>query len=244
MIFLLGVGLIDVSAKAEQPNPATRYHDCLALARKSPSKGFDAAIMWRDLGGDVAAEHCAAVSLFGLKQYQESAKRLEALAQVRTLSPPLKTDILAQSAQGWFLSGDLSRADAVLSAALSISPDDPMLLTDRAQIRATQNDLIGAISDLDRALSFDPNLVDALVFRAAAQRLNGNDTAATLDANEALQIDSKHPEALLERGILRRQAGDTAGARQDWLQLIELYPNTVAAGMAQTNLGNMDVNKD
>ena len=61
------------------------------------------------------------------------------------------------------------------------------------------------------------------------------------DVNTVLMRDPIHPEALLERGILRRLNDDNAGARADWLKLLEIAPHSSAATAARANLERMDL---
>ncbi|MGE5475968.1 MAG: tetratricopeptide repeat protein, partial [Bacteroidales bacterium] len=61
------------------------------------------------------------------------------------------------------------------------------------------------------------------------------------DIANALKLDGDFPDALLERGILRRMKGDDAGAREDWLKVIELAGENPAAETARGNLEKMDV---
>ena len=63
---------------------AQAYEKCLGLARSDPAQGFEAAIDWRDTGGGMAAQHCTAVALAELGQFQEAATRLEQLADKMT----------------------------------------------------------------------------------------------------------------------------------------------------------------
>ena len=78
------------------------------------------------------------------------------------------------------------------------------------------------------------------MFRASANRHLDRLDAAAADLTRALSIDSRHPEGLLERGILRRIRGDNAGARRDWLKVLEIAPDSPAAEMSRTNLQKMD----
>src|SRR3546814_7040409 len=75
---------------------------------------------------------------------------------------------------------------------------------------------------LNLALETDPRRVDALVLRASAYRYVDAPDFALENVERALAIAPEHPEALLERGILRRLKGDVAGARADWLKLLEI----------------------
>src|SRR3546814_13378327 len=101
-----------------------------------------------------------------------------------------------------------------------------LLRIDRAMTLAAKGRYWEAIDDLNLALAADPRRVDALVLRASAYRYVDAPDFALKNVERALAIAPEHPEALLERGILRRLKGDVAGARADWLQLLDLPPGT------------------
>lgn len=220
---------------------ARRYVACMALAETAPGEAFDEAIGWRDLGGGDAASHCQAKALFYLQQYGEAARRFEALAQAVKSGPKFKAELLAQAAQGWMQDNNPERADDVLTAAVGLNPEDPDLWIDRGLARAGFRSYRPAIADFTRALELDPDLTEAYTFRAAAHRYLEEPDAAATDIDRALALDSLNPDALLERGILRRLKGDAAGARADWLLVIEVAPGTAAATNAQGNLQALDL---
>ncbi|MSO94109.1 MAG: tetratricopeptide repeat protein [Rhodospirillales bacterium] len=224
-----------------EPSDAERYQRCMALVEKNPDGAFDKALEWQGLGGGEAAEHCLAAALFGLKQYREAGRRLEAMALQSKERDIVRVGLLAQAARAWLLADDPARSFDVLTAAIKLNPDDPDLLIDRAEARAAMKHYREAIDDLDQAVRLDPGRADAYVFRATAQRFLDDLARAEADAERALTLDPRHPEGLLERGILRRLKGDTAGARQDWLAVLQAAAGTAAADAAQRNIEMMDV---
>lgn len=239
-LFVLSL-LLTIPAAAEEINQ--RYRDCMALAKKTPQAAFDEALAWTGLGGGQAADHCAAAALVGLGQYEEAARRFEALAQVIKAEAPARADLLAQAAQAWLLGGDGARAEAVLDAALKLAPGDVDLHIDRAAARAQMGRYRSAVADLTQAIAKDPGRADAYVFRASAYRFLDDPARAEADVERALALDAGHAEGLLERGILRRLQGDDAGARRDWLAILTGHPGTPAADAAKANLEKMDVRK-
>ena len=231
------------AAAAEQTDreAARQYAACMSLAETAPGEAFDEAIAWRDMGGGNAASHCQAKALFYLQQYGEAARRFEALAQAVKSGPKFKAELLAQAAQGWMQDNNPERADDVLTAAVQLNPEHPELWIDRGLARAGLRSYRTAIADFTQALELDPDLVAAYTFRAAAHRYLDELDATAADLERALALDSLNPDALLERGILRRLKGDAAGARADWLLVIEVAPGTAAASTAQGNLQNLDL---
>jgi len=237
-------GLLAGAATADssdRQDPIRRYAACMALAETDAQAAFDMALEWRDMGGRDAASHCMAKALFYLHQYDEAARRFETLAQTVRSGPKFKAELLAHAAQAWMQDNNPERADDVLTAAVQLSPDDPELWVDRGLARAGFRSYRAAIADFSRAIEIDPDLVEAYTFRAAARRYLDEPEAAAADLERALALDSLNPGALLERGILRRLAGDNAGARADWMLVIEMAPDTAAARTAQANLQKMDL---
>ena len=245
---LAGALLAPLSAAQAQHQPAVEadhYARCLDEAQRNPQAAFDSAEAWRDTGGGHPAEHCIAVALIGLKQYAEAAKRLEKLADEMFKAPlDLRTEVLSQAGQAWLLDGNAPRAAEMETLALQLTPDDPDLLTDRAEALAAQTKYKEAIADLDRALARDPARVDALIYRASAQRSLNRLDPALRDVEAALRLAPDEPDALLERGNIRRLKGDDAGARKDWLRVALVAPNTAADTAAKDNLEKMDVKPD
>ena len=233
--------LVQPSATKEIDH-AKKYQDCIVLSKIAPEEAFGSALAWRDFGGGEAAEHCVAASLVALEQFAEAATRLEALAQRTNRASSIKASLLGHAAQAWLLDDKPERAETVLTAALKLAPDQPDLFVDRAQARAGRNDYASAIEDLNRAIDIQGGSADAFAFRATAQRYLKQTEAAFRDVGYALALDLFHPEALLERGNLRRIKGDESGAREDWLTVLSVAPNTPAAIAARANLENMDVN--
>src|SRR6185503_7740950 len=61
--------------------PADSYEACVAVIDTNAGEAFDKALAWRDRGGGVQAEHCAALALISLDEAAEAASRLGNLAQ-------------------------------------------------------------------------------------------------------------------------------------------------------------------
>jgi tetratricopeptide (TPR) repeat protein len=224
---------------------ADHYARCMDDARRNPAAALESATAWRNSGGGHPAEHCAAVALIGLKRYGEAGKRFDGLADAMIKAPAeLRAEVLDQAGQAWLLAGDAARAEGSLTAALALIPEDPDLLTDRAEAYAAQKRYGEAIADLDRALARDGRRVDALIFRASAYRSSGKLDAALRDIDAAVLLAPDDPDALLERGNVRGLKGDDAGARQDWRRVAQLAPNTPAAAAATDNLAKLDNTPD
>ena len=241
LVAIILTGMDPNAAAGKEVDHASQYRTCMAQAGNAPKDAFEAALRWRDLGGGEAAEHCIAAALMGLGQYREAAGRLEKLAKRSKRKAGVKAGLLAHAAQAWILAGQSFRAEAVLTAALKLTPDDSALMIDRAQARAGIRDYAGAVEDLNRVIGLEDRPADAFVFRASAYRLLDKLELALADVERALALQPGHPDGLLERGSLRRLRRDDDGARLDWLAVIQADPNGPAADAARRNLENMDV---
>jgi len=220
---------------------AATYDRCIKLAKENPSAAQSLAQAWHDKGGAHPADHCAAVALVGLKRYSEAANRLEALAQNMTKAPVgLRADVFDQAGQAWLLAGDPVRAYAASGQALSLRPNDPDLLVDRAEAAASAGYFDKAVADLDQVLRAEPNRVDALIYRASANRRLDRLDPALADIERALAQSPNSVPGLLERGNIRRLKGDTAGAREDWSRIGQLAPGTQADMAAKANIERLD----
>jgi len=232
----------DARAQADDPELAAQYQACMDLAETNPDEALEQAETWVDLGGSDPARHCAAVALMRLGHYEAAGQELETLAA--SLEPAfafLQIPVLIQAGQAWLAAGKVDRAYAVQTTALARQPNDIELLVDRAMTAASVGNFAAAIDDLNRALSHAPNRADILVLRASAHRFLDQPEAALADIEAALSLDPDNAEGLLERGNLRRQAGNDAGARDDWLRVTRLAPDSPAAEAAQANLAKLDV---
>ena len=227
-------------------NPAATYDGCLIMARETPERGFEFAVMWLGLGGGEPARHCQAVALIGLNEFGEAATRLEEMAEDSTASTVVRAGLLAQAGQAWLLEGELERAYSAQTTALGLLPliDRHRLeiLVDRAETLAAAQNYWEALDDLNDVIAVDPDNADALAFRASAYRYVDAPNLALEDADRALKADPKNVGALLERGILNQLHNKKAAARRDWLQAIQLAPDSPAAAAARANIEALDVN--
>ncbi|MEO5373788.1 MAG: hypothetical protein H7840_05845 [Alphaproteobacteria bacterium] len=228
-------------AVAEQLNTARAYADCLAMARATPEQAYERAQTWEAMGGGEPARHCVAIALLGLGKLVPASRLLQELAEQSRRPPAIRAGMLAQAAQAMLLAGRPGQANALLGAALALTPDDVRLLVDRATVLAEARNYWEAIDDLNRALDLEPNRVEALVFRAAAYRYLDTFDLARQDVDQALTIAPNSAEALLERGILERLTGDPKAARRDWMAILRLDPTTPTADAARRNIELLDV---
>jgi Flp pilus assembly protein TadD len=227
-------------ARAESAAPrlsdSPQYERCLELLRDDPEDAFRFAEGWDAAGGGEAAKHCAALALLGLSEADRAAERLEALAARSPAPAAIRAGLFAQAGQAWTMAGQPNRAFAAATMGLTLAPDDPDLLLDRAIALASMGRNAEALEDLDRTVAVDPRRVEAWVLRGAALRRLDRGREAERDIEKALALSADHVEALLERGIQRQLRGQTAAARADWERVVALAPDSAAADLALQNL--------
>ena len=224
---------------------AATYDRCLKLAKQDPAAAQRLAEGWHERGGAHPADHCAAVALVGLKRYRDAASRLELLAQAMTKAPAaLRADVFDQAGQAWLLAGDPVRAYAASGQAVSLRPNDPDLLVDRAEAAASAGYFDKAVADLDHVLRGEPGRVDALIYRASANRALDRLDPALADVEKALAQAPNSVPALLERGNIRRLKGDSRGAREDWERIGQLAPGSQADMAARANIERLELGQN
>lgn len=232
--------------RAQQPDDG-EYERCMRMVEQSPDQAFERALAWEDIGGGNPAIHCQALALVRLGHNAEAAERLEHLAvsMPDNTPPDVVASVLAHAGVAWQQAGNYARAEAVQTSALELAPNDPNIRADRAVTHFADGRYWEAIDDINLALetSGENRVLSSslLSLRASAYRYVDVFELAMEDANRALSLDPENPEALLERGIMRRLTGDAAGARADWLRLIELHDGRPAADAARRNLELLDV---
>ncbi len=239
LILIASVQTVAGEAKVDHQ---AEYAACLALAEEDPASAYRSGLAWFKAGGGLPARHCVAVALVGLGDHEAAATRFETLArELPPNRPDLRAEMLGHAGQAWLLAGRPVRASQVQSEAISLNPNDPRLLVDRAVSFMTDKRHAAAISDLDRALVLAPDFVDAYLYRATAKRYLQDIGGAWVDVTDALTLAPNLPAALLERGILKLFDGDRVGARDDWLAVIAVAPQSTEANAARSRIEAMDV---
>lgn len=222
--------------------PEQEYQRCQQRVEQDPSAAFEFANGWIQRGGGDPARHCVAMALMRLKRFNDAGQALERLAQgMSARNAALRADALQQAAQAWLQGEQLERANAALTTALGLSPNNPDLLIDRAIVLGLAKNYGAAAEDLNRALQIAPQRTDALVLRATSRRFLDQRDQAAADVEAALRLDPRNIDALLERGLQRRLAENKAGARADWMAVLSIGPETAQADVARMNLERLDV---
>jgi tetratricopeptide (TPR) repeat protein len=246
----VGASVPVASAAPQSGNPVPRsenarqYSACMALARKVPKAAQDSALAWHEKGGGDAAVHCGAVALLGLGEYEQAGLTMQELAaRIDASRTKLKAGLLGQAANAWLIAGRPKKAETLLTEALQLLPKDVETLVDRSIARASMGKYWDALDDLNDALDRSPNRADVLTFRAAAWRHVDALDLAQQDITAALKQRPIYPDSLLERGLIRQARGDLAGARADWLHVLDIAVEGPLTEAARRHLEAIDVRK-
>lgn len=231
------------ASAADNPfNSSTPYADCVAAIDKKADDAFENAMIWRDHGGGIAAEHCAALALIALDEPGEAASRLDQLAQRGDAgSTTERAALLSQAGNAWLLANQAENAETAFSAALKLTPGDPDIWIDRSRARAMRQDWANAEADLSKSLTLGAKKPEAYVLRASARVAQGDQLGYQSDIGAALSVDPTFPDALVERGIIKLKRGDKAGARADWLQVLLRAPDSAAGDAARLHIEQLEV---
>ena len=228
-------------AEGKEWDQTVQYESCLNLAKNNPQKGYDEALKWFSLGGDMASRHCMAIAALSLGYNENSASLLEVLERDVTKEQfHLRSQILGQAGQAWLLAGQLKHAILVISKAISLYPSDSQLYLDRAVVRIERLQYSQALSDLNQAITLDLNFGDAYLYRASVKRYINDLYGALDDIGRVLELTPMLPAAVLERGIIKNSIGDLAGGRRDFEQVINDAPISSEADVARARLNKLN----
>lgn len=228
-----------LSPAAATENP-DRYNYCTYLAATDPVKALDHAADWvADTEAD-AAQHCLALALLGLGQYDRAAEALDHLAATMTAPPHVIATLHAKAGEAWLMADAPDRAQAAFARALELAPDDPDRIIDQARADAAAGQYEDALALLGDVLAVHPDRADALIFRAVTWRQLELPDEAAADLDRALALDPANPDALLERAILWLARDDVEQARRDFGAVILSASDSPAAALAREYLATLD----
>ncbi len=183
------------------------YKECSELAATNPAQALAKADAWLKIDNGLAAQHCRALALYGLKRYAEAG---DALASLRDIIPAneisLRSYVTRQAAHAYLNANAADKALNLLGTELielgNYRGDNANgakitaeLLLDRARIDVTYGKLPDAAKDLDHAVSLTPVNVEVLLERAGVFEKLGDMPLAKADLNAVLTIDSGNTSA-------------------------------------------------
>lgn len=135
-------------------------------------------------------------------------------------------------------SGRFAEAEADLSKAIEIRPQEARAWRNRALLRAMQQDWQTALNDFDTALALMPQHPGTLVNRARVKEMMGDSAGALADLSRALEIEPSYHTALGNRANLFIAMGNLSAAGLDLARALALAPSVPAyqASLAQCRL--------
>ncbi|MFZ4540437.1 MAG: tetratricopeptide repeat protein [Rickettsiales bacterium] len=190
---------------ASMQSPA--YQECSALAASDPQQALVKAEAWLKIDTGVAAQHCRAMALYGMRQFPEAAA---ALVTVRdTVAPEnitLRSYVTRQATRAYINANQGDKAIALVSAQINdisnFRNDNgnaahlaSELLRERARINASYGKLDDATKDLDHAVSLTPVNEELLLERSAVFEQLGDLPLARNDVDAVLTINSANSKA-------------------------------------------------
>lgn len=148
------------------------------------------------------------------------------------------------AAQLYATTNDLEAATNAITQALTLLPENPTLLTDRAMFYTQMGNHTAALADYDRALLASPDNPNLLLLRAQTFTMMGDYDAALLDLDAALNTDAANEEVLrFQHGLVQLYRGDFAAAVSDLRQYTTFRPEDPAGwinlGQAHENQGEL-----
>ena len=181
-----------------------RHETCLDRITDDPEQAYEAALRWQDEGGGWRAQHCIAMSLFGLGRTNMAAYRMEQIARApHSVTDSHKADYFYEAANFWLIDEDHERANNASSAGIELRAEHLDLLIARARAHAGLKDYAAAETDLNRVLKLAPTRADAYRYRADLHRRTDDLKAALRDIEKSLVLDDTQVETAILRGHIR-----------------------------------------
>jgi hypothetical protein len=207
-LLLTGCAFLSIPAMAQTsipPSPA--YQECTALASNNPAEALVKAEAWLKIDTSIAAQHCRAMALFGLRRFAEAGDALSSVRDgIGADNFSLRSYIARQASRAWMNANQADKALAVLSGQISelgtVRNNNAVtakltaeLLLDRARLNVSYGKLDDAIKDLDHGVSLAPINEDILMERALAFEKLGDKSLARSDAEIVAKLNDKNTAA-------------------------------------------------
>ena len=126
------------------------------------------------------------------------------------------------------LRGELYKAIEVYDQALTISPNDPLLLNNYAYLLAEAGDRLDeAMEMVTRALEQSPQSASYLDTKGWIYYVLGEYDSAKEYIEKALEIDPQNVTILDHLGDIFKELGDKSKARSFWRQALEYDPENI-----------------
>jgi tetratricopeptide (TPR) repeat protein len=132
-----------------------------------------------------------------------------------------------------FTTGDMQRGSALLSRALDLAPDDPVINYNNAHLQFEEGHVDAAVASAEKALASQPKFDEARLLIASADVKNKDIAGAK---SQMMQLgNSNNPLALMLQGVIALSNNDVEGAINAFLQAAASEASLKSA--ASYNLG-------
>lgn len=203
----------DATANAVVPFTASSaYKDCTALASSNPEQALNKASEWLKIDDSVAAHHCRAMALYGLKQYDAAGAELDIVrAKIDVAQISLRSYVARQGARAWVDANKPQNALNILTEQINDMTQNrgdnatqaqltTDLLLDRGRVREQYGQLSEAVQDFDQAVSLSPSNEEVLIERAKVFSQLGDSGLAQRDLQVVLRFNPGNKQA---QGLMR-----------------------------------------
>ncbi|MGB3491188.1 MAG: tetratricopeptide repeat protein [Elainellaceae cyanobacterium] len=158
------------------------------------------------------------VAIAGLPCFQALAESSPAFAADNIQAfESLKADAIRATQ-----SGDFATAEMYWSQLIDAFPDNAALLSNRGNVRASQNKLDEALADYNQAVDLAPLEADPYLNRGATLEALGRWDEAIADYNQVLKIDPDDVAAFNNRGNAEAGKGNWDEAIADYMRAMEI----------------------
>lgn len=183
------------------------YAECSALATSNPPQALIKAEAWLKIDTGIAAQHCRAMALYGLRRFAEAGDALTAVREMAASNNiPLRSYVARQAARAYMGANRADQAltllDTQIAEITGFRGDNAMaakataeLLLERAHLNISYGKLEEATKDLDHAISLTPTNEELLLERASVFEKLGDIPLARNDLASVLTINSNNSAA-------------------------------------------------
>ncbi len=235
----------------ENREQARKYNDCIELVKEDHEEALAVSRKWYIEGGGVAAQHCEALAVYEMQNFEDAAALFEQIASkvakgegVSEFAEKNKKVLALQlnylAGVAWRTAGHLDRSYNALSASLAELGENSVyaygVYLERGLVQFSLEDYDSAVADFTSALDINAEKIDAFLYRAESFRKLKEHIKARLDLNAALAIEPNQPDLLFESGVNYRMQRNDEKALSEWEKLIAKYPDTHWQKLAEDNI--------
>ncbi len=192
----------------------------------------------RELGYDTSQVVPALAA--ALVQTGDFKEVVRTLADTRLNDPTAQAELLAHVATAWVALGDATKAEALVSEALALSPEEPTSKLFSARLLADKGRYAEALAVVGQVLDRHSQRADAWSLRGELSSAAGNAADAEAAFAKALAIDKTDVRSHAALIGLRIAAGDIAGVKKQAEQLRTAAPAHPVSALVDGEIALID----